>query len=206
MIPSPSPSTSLSPRLGPSPGRSPGPSRSPSRSPSPTHADGQHCSEPAFAPLPAGFPPGWRESTGGRAVLRSNAKTLMRCRSTPCPGSGTSVPSERPRTDGSPLLPMASTVAKGGPSGSARSRRGARSSKHDRKHARVDGGSGRTAHHIEVCAGDAEPGHLRSDRGNLRSHLGGQLVMQETVQETVQQTRGPRSTYLATLEKSASLL
>ena len=30
--------------------------------------------------------------------------------------------------------------------------------------------------------------------------------MQETVQETVQQTRGPRSTYLATLEKSASLL
>ena len=195
MIPSPSPSPS------PSPGLSPGPGPGPSRSPSPTHAGGQHCGEPAFAPLPAGFPPGRRGSTGGRAVLRSNAQTLMRCRSTPCPGSGTSVPSERPGTDGSPLLPMASTVAKGGPSGPARSRRGVRSSKNDRNHARVDGGSARSAHHIEARAGDAEPWYLRSDRGSLRSQLGGQLVMQETVQ----QTRGPRSTYLATLEKSASL-
>ena len=167
----------------------------PSPSPGPPHAGGQHWSEPAFAPLPAGFPPERRKSTGSRAVMRSNAQTMMRCRSTPCLGSATSVPSEWLGADGSPLLPMTSTVVKGGLSEPAR--RGARSSKHGRKHARVDGGSGRAACHME---GDAEPGNLKPGSGNLRSQLGGQLVMQETVQET----RGPRSLYLATLEKSAS--
>ena len=170
----------------------------PSPSPSPPHAGGQHWSEPAFAPLPAGFPPERRKSTGSRAVMRSNAQTMMRCRSTPCLGSATSVPSEWLGADGSPLLPMTSTVVKGGLSEPAR--RGARSSKHGRKHARVDGGSGRAACHMEDYAGDAEPGNLKSGSGNLRSQLGGQLVMQETAQET----RGPRSSYLATLEKSAS--
>ena len=130
--------------------------------------------------------------------MRSNAQTMMRCRSTPCLGSATSVPSEWPGADRSPLLPMTSTVVKGGLS--EPTRRGKRSSKQGRKHARVDGGSRKTAYHIEDYAGDAEPGNLRSGSGNLRSQLGGQLVMQETVQET----RGPRSSYLATLEKSAS--
>ena len=173
------------------------PSPSPSPSPSSPHAGEQHWSEPAFAPLPAGFPPERRKSTGARTVMRSNAQTMMRCRSTPCLGSATTVPSEWPGADGSPLLPMTSTVVKDGLSEPVR--RGARSSKHGRKHARVDGGSGRTAYHIEDY-GDAEPGNLRSGSGNLKAQLGGQLVMQETVQET----RGPRSLYLATLEKSAS--
>jgi hypothetical protein len=130
--------------------------------------------------------------------MRSNAQTMMRCRSTPSLGSATSVPSEWLGADGPPLLPITSTVVKGGLS--EPSRHGARSSKHSRKHVRVDGGSGRPACRMQDYAGDAEPGNIRSDSGNLRSQLRGQLVMQETVQET----RGLGSSYLATLEKSAS--
>ena len=136
-------------------------------------------------------------------MMRSNAQTMIRCRSTPCLGSASSVPSGWLGTDGSPL--RTSTVVKNGLP--EPSQHGECRSKHHRKHARVDGRSGRATYHIEDCAGNAEPGNLRYDSRNLRSQLGGQLVMQESVQET----RGLRlyckprkASYLASLEKSAS--
>ena len=139
--------------------------------------------------MPTGFPPEQR-----KAIKRSNTQTMMRCRSTPRLGSASPVPSEWLHdTDGSPLLLVTSTVVKDGLS--EPSRRDERSSKHGCKH--VCGSGCHAGHNGNL---PTNSGSLWYNSGNLRFQLGGQLAMQETVQET----RGLRSSYLASLERSAS--